>query len=252
MIALTSWPGWRSRLPLVAGAAGVVTVLGAMALGTSGAALPVVAVLALITLALVIAALADGSRGWRRATLAARADHQGHPADAAARESMLHALEQIRAHADDPAAVAALAARQEATLRGAPSADEELLAALTHVARDVERAHPGVTVDVTALDEAVTEPAPPVLLDAVRDAITDAARHAGPRVQVQAECDDDEVTVWVSDAGPGFAPGDAPAERRDALDRVRARVEGAGGEVVVASTRSGTEVMMSVPRRTAP
>ncbi len=175
-------------------------------------------------------------------------------------DSVLQTLALIQRRADDPAAVTQLARRQEHDLRDwlagrdRPGADAgTLAAALKRAAREVEEAHAGAAVDVVTVGDVPLTEALVVTVEAAREAMLNAARHAGPRVRVYAECEDEGVvTVFVRDTGPGFRLDDVPPERRGVRDAIVGRMDGVGGEAVIDSTEAGTEVMLRVPKRTTP
>lgn len=179
-------------------------------------------------------------------------------------DSVLQTLALIQRRAGDPAAVTQLARRQEHDLRdwlagrdragdGAEDGTDTLAAALKRAAREVEEAHAGATVDVVTVGDVPLTGPLGVTVEAAREAMLNAARHAGPRVRVYAECEDEGVvTVFVRDTGPGFRLDDVPPERRGVRDAIIGRMDGAGGEAVIDSTEAGTEVMLRIPKRVMP
>ncbi len=113
-------------------------------------------------------------------------------------------------------------------------------------------------VEVAAPAERVTLPAPAVaeLVAAVRAALDNVHRHAGPdaRAWVLLEDEGDGVRVTVRDDGAGFAPGRlAEAAGRGRLgvaQSMRGRVADLGGTTTIHSRPGeGTEVEFWVPRR---
>jgi signal transduction histidine kinase len=174
-------------------------------------------------------------------------------------DSVLQTLALIQVSADDAARTRALARRQERELRAwlygsARDAGAGMVRAeLTRACAEVEQLH-GIPVELVvvgadvAAGEGVGE-----LVAAVREAIVNAAKHSGAsRVDVYAECGDDELQVFVRDTGSGFDPEAVPADRRGLRDSVRARVERIGGRVAVTSAPGeGTEVELVLPLRAA-
>ena len=76
--------------------------------------------------------------------------------------------------------------------------------ALRAAAAEVEDAH-GVSVDVVAVGDATLDEALRPIVHATREAMTNAAKHAGTgRVDVYAEVTDGAVDVFVRDRGAGF------------------------------------------------
>ncbi len=110
-------------------------------------------------------------------------------------DSVLQTLALIQKSSHDPTTVARLARAQERDLRSwlyaGESTDESSLAgALRAAAAEVEDAH-GVSVDVVAVGDCdLDEPLRPIV-QATREAVTNAAKHAGTgRVDVYAEVTD--------------------------------------------------------------
>jgi signal transduction histidine kinase len=173
-------------------------------------------------------------------------------------DSVLQTLALIQRNAGDAATTARLARRQERELRAwlyggdAPAPGASLRAALEAQAADVEDAH-GVAVEVVVVGDAPVDAVGESLLAAVREAIVNAAKHAGvDRVDVYAEIDAEAIEAFVRDQGRGFDPAAVPVDRRGLRDSIRGRIERAGGTVEVRSAiGEGTEVELRVPRRTA-
>ena len=176
-------------------------------------------------------------------------------ADVAARvhDSVLQTLALIQRHAAEPRRVASLARRQERELRGWLYADRplgddgtSLIAALSTVAADVEEMQ-GVRVEIASSGDAAPESA---LVLAAREAMTNAAKHAGvEEIDVYVEVDEHAVTVFVRDRGAGFDPEATPADRRGIRESIEGRLERAGGTAVVTSVPGGgTEVELRLPR----
>lgn len=219
----------QDRWALAAGGAAAVTVLCAMALGTSAAALPVVGTLSLTALALLAAALAPLRRAWHDAAfLASRSAHDG-------------------------TASTAPTHRPTAPLVRPDTAPVTLADALTHAARDVERAHPGATVIiVTGADAPAWRDGLWPLVDAAHEAMTNAARHAGRRVRVEAHHNGGTTIVRVADTGRGFHLDVVPPDRRGIREGIVGRMQGEGGHATVVSTAGGTEVTLVLPAQAAP
>ena len=169
-------------------------------------------------------------------------------------DSVLQTLALIRKAADDPREVSRLARTQERELRGwlyAPTAahDVALAGALEQAAGEVEETH-GVAVEVVVVGDCPTSPPLVALVAATREALVNAAKHAGVQsVSVYAEVADDRVEVFVRDRGCGFEPADVPDDRYGLAQSVVGRMERHGGRGVVRSRPGeGTEVRLEVPR----
>jgi signal transduction histidine kinase len=169
-------------------------------------------------------------------------------------DSVLPTPALIQRAAADPREVSRLARVQERELRSwlyrpAPSPAAVLSAVLEQGAAEVEEAH-GVPVEVVHVGDAPHEGAVVALAAAAREAVVNAAKHAeAALVQVYAEVEPEQATVFVRDRGKGFDPELVPEDRYGLRESVVGRVERAGGTAVVRSTPGeGTEVRLQVPR----
>lgn len=177
---------------------------------------------------------------------------------AALHDSVLQTLALIQRRSHDPGEVSLLARRQERDLRDwlagraglGGGQGPTLAAALKDAAADVEGAYP-VTVEVVTVGDLPVDGAIQAIVAAAREAMVNAAKHAGvPVVAVYAEVDDDAVTVFVRDRGGGFDPAVVPADRRGIAESIVGRMQRAGGTAAIkAAPGSGTEVVLSLPRR---
>jgi signal transduction histidine kinase len=190
-----------------------------------------------------------GAEREERIRVEERADVAAHLHD-----SVLQTLALIQKSSHDPATVARLARAQERDLRSwlyaGESTDESSLAgALRAAAAEVEDAH-GISVDVVAVGDCeLTEPLRPVV-QATREAVTNAAKHAGTgRVDVYAEVSADAVDVFVRDRGAGFSLDEVPQDRYGVRRSILDRMERHGGTAEVRSAPGdGTEVRLHLPR----
>jgi signal transduction histidine kinase/phage shock protein PspC (stress-responsive transcriptional regulator) len=190
-----------------------------------------------------------GAEREERIRVEERADVAAHLHD-----SVLQTLALIQKSSHDPATVARLARAQERDLRSwlyaGESTDESSVAgALRSAAAEVEDTH-GVSVDVVAVGDCeLTEALKPVV-QATREAVTNAAKHAGTgRIDVYAEVTSDAVDVFVRDRGAGFSLDDVPEDRYGVRRSILDRMERHGGTAEVRSTPgSGTEVRLHLPR----
>lgn len=165
-------------------------------------------------------------------------------------DSVLQTLALVQKRADDPRAVATLARRQERELRAwlsdAPQArpDERLADALRAAAADVELTF-GTPVEVVTVGDRALDDRHRALVAAAREALSNAARHAGDQgaISVFAEHADGRTEVFVRDRGPGFDPESVPADRRGVRESIVGRMDRHGGTAVVhSSPDTGTEV----------
>nr|WP_018330988.1 ATP-binding protein [Actinomycetospora chiangmaiensis] len=179
-------------------------------------------------------------------------------------DSVLQTLALIQRHtevAGDETAreVRRLARRQERELRDwlyRETADDDEAAqatcfgaALRAAAGEVEDAF-AVSVAPVIVGEAAFDVRTAALVAAAREAMTNAAKHAGvDEVSVYAECEDGTVSVFVRDRGTGFEPDAVPDDRHGLADSIRARVERHGGTVRLRTAPGeGTEVGLTMPR----
>jgi signal transduction histidine kinase len=191
--------------------------------------------------------LADERR--QRIRTQAHADLAAHLHD-----SVLQTLALIQKQAQDPREVVRLARSQERDLRGflygdvAP-ADESLAAALRRLAADVEDDH-RVPVEVVTVGDGPLDDGVRALLAAAREAMVNAARHAGAHtVDVYAEVDPAAVTVFVRDRGQGFDLSEVPDDRMGVRHSIVGRMERHGGRATVRTTPGeGTEVRLQMGR----
>jgi signal transduction histidine kinase len=166
-------------------------------------------------------------------------------------DSMLQTLTLIQRRADDPEEVLRLVRRSERKLRGwlyTPSVPESLRAAILALAADAEDTY-AVNVDVVMVGEATTTPAVDALVQAVREAVVNAAKHSGAtQISVYAEAGAEDITVFVRDRGRGFEVDEIPADRFGVRESVVARMQRHGGEAEIRSTPgNGTEVRLRLP-----
>jgi signal transduction histidine kinase len=247
-IALGPWGG------LVAG-----VVLGlARWVGTGLDDLPPPAALSLLSTG-VLYALAGGGAGivmdrLRRAEREIAAARAREEVARTLHDGVLQTLAVVQRRAPD-GELAALARTQERELReflfGVDRAPGDLLAELRREAHSAERRH-DLAVTVTAVDEPDAIPADAVsaVVGAVREALTNAAKHGGAAevVVFVDPGDDDGLFVSVHDDGCGFDPATTP-EGVGLGRSIRGRIAEVGGRVEVASGPGhGTEVRIHLAR----
>jgi signal transduction histidine kinase len=164
-------------------------------------------------------------------------------------DSVLQTLALIQRNADSPREVARLARGQERELRtllyGDRTASGRFATAVRDAAAEVEDAY-GLHVDAVVVGDAALDADLAALVQAGREAMVNAAKHAGVDVvDVYAEADLSEVLLYVRDRGRGFEPGQVPDDRHGLSGSIRERVERHGGTVRVRSTvGAGTEIEM--------
>jgi signal transduction histidine kinase len=169
-------------------------------------------------------------------------------------DSVLQTLALIQRHADEPQAVSRLARSQERELRTwlyepAAAAGGTWAGLVAGMVADVESDH-ALTVDPVVVGDAPVDDALAALGAATREALVNAAKHAGvPSADLYTEVTADRVSVFVRDRGKGFDPDEVPADRRGLRDSVTGRLARVGGTAVVRSAPGeGTEVELVLPR----
>jgi signal transduction histidine kinase len=173
-------------------------------------------------------------------------------------DSVLQTLALIQKRAADPREVAGLARRQERELRSwllkrpGEAERESVAGALERAAADVEELH-GVPIEVVTVGDAPLNTCLEALVQAAREAMTNAAKFAGSeRVDLYAEVAEDRVEVFVRDRGVGFDLDAIPDDRRGVRDSIIARMDRHHGHASVKSSPGeGTEVELVMGRADA-
>jgi signal transduction histidine kinase len=173
-------------------------------------------------------------------------------ADLAARvhDSVLQTLTLIQ---KDPGDARRLARRQERELRAwlypdrEPAAEGTLAGAVESAAAEVEELH-GVRVEVVRTGDAPLDERAQALALAAREAMVNAARHAGvDEVSVFLDAGDGRVSLYVRDRGIGFDPETVAPDRRGVAESIRGRMERVGGTAHIVSTPGeGTDVELEL------
>lgn len=171
-------------------------------------------------------------------------------------DSVLQTLALIQKRTDNPSEVLRLARSQERELRswlfssGAAS-DSSLAQELRAVAGEVEDTH---TVAVSPVivgdaDLALEPETGRALVGATREALVNAAKHSGQSdINLYAEVEPGQISVFVRDRGKGFDPEEVPQDRQGIARSIKARVLRRGGQVQIKSEiGKGTEVRIIMP-----
>lgn len=172
-------------------------------------------------------------------------------------DSVLQSLALIQ-RASSPQEMSALARAQERDLRawlfGYGAAGEDgagsLRAAVEELAGRVERMQ-HVPVEAVVVGDCPVDERVRALVDAMGEATTNAARHAGASsISLYAEVEPEAITAFVRDQGRGFDPERVPGDRRGIAESIRGRMERAGGAASIESGPGrGTEVRLRLPGR---
>ncbi|QYM63717.1 ATP-binding protein [Microbacterium sp. Se5.02b] len=164
-------------------------------------------------------------------------------------DSVLQTLALIQNRAGASSEAARLARAQERELRawlydGDAPADSDLPTDLRDYAGALELDYP-VRIDVVSAGLSA-ERASGELAAAAREAILNAARHAGGEISVYIEGSATSVDVFIRDRGAGFSLDDVPSDRLGVRESIIGRMRRAGGSGAVRSDEHGTEVHLSI------
>ncbi|MCP2635221.1 PspC domain-containing protein [Microbacterium sp. HD4P20] len=161
-------------------------------------------------------------------------------------DSVLQTLALIQNRSEASSDVARLARAQERELRawlydGDAPADSDLPTDLRDYGAALELDYP-VRIDVVSAG-LPAERASGEVAAASREAMLNAARHAGGDVSVYIEGNADAVDVFVRDRGPGFDLESVPADRLGIRESIIGRMRRAGGSATIRrGAGGGTEV----------
>ena len=255
--------GWALWVRILVGALLLIIGIGAFlaandafaAVGQVGIAVLATALGGALLFGPWIVRLATQLREERRERIRSeeRADMAAHLHD-----SVLQTLALIQRHADAPQESRSLARRQERELRAwlyderrradAGGAPATLAAALDTMADEVEADHRGVEVGVVLVGDCSLDPGIGALVDAIREAVVNAAKHSGePEVSVYVEVDDGRVEAFVRDRGHGFDTGAVDGDRQGIAQSIVRRMARHGGRALVHSAPGeGTEVSFEI------
>lgn len=235
---------------VVLGGLGVVASQGDLWASLRGLA---AAILALVGIGLVLLPFAlawwRGLAAERRARI--RSEERAEVA-AQVHDSVLQTLTLIQRAAHDPDEVVRLARTEERALRRwlyAPTADasQTLVGALESEVAAVEGMF-ACAVEVVHVGDVARDDRVDALVAATREAVVNAAKHAGGQVSVFVECGRDVVEVFVRDRGPGFDPDAVPGDRLGLRESVVGRMTRVGGAARIRSAPGeGAEVALTLP-----
>jgi len=162
-------------------------------------------------------------------------------------DSVLQTLALIQNRAGASSEVARIARAQERELRdwlfvGDAPVVADLATELRDIAAAIELDYP-VRIDVVAAGVSVDNSSGS-LVAAAREAMLNAARHAGGEVSVYVETPPGAIDVFVRDRGPGVDLSSLPADRLGIRESIIGRMSRAGGAATVrpGTGGSGTEV----------
>lgn len=197
----------------------------------------------------LIAERAAGAREAERADIAAHLH-----------DSVLQTLALIQQRSEPSSEVARIARRQERELRewlfrgadgGAAAPRESAEAELREHAAGLEAVF-AVQFEVVAVGQTTVAPEP--LIAAAREAMLNAARHAGGSVTVYLETTGDRVSIDITDRGPGLDFEAMPEGRMGVRESILGRIDRAGGTASIkpGPGGAGTTVRLSIARDPEP
>jgi signal transduction histidine kinase len=105
-----------------------------------------------------------------------------------------------------------------------------------------------ITVEVVVVGDAETNDKVVALVAAAREALVNAARHAGVEtVSLYAEVEEDQLSVFVRDRGAGFDPEHIDDHRHGVRGSIVGRMQRHGGKAEIRSAPGeGTEVRLTM------
>jgi signal transduction histidine kinase len=164
-------------------------------------------------------------------------------------DSVLQTLALIQNRAGASSEAARLARAQERELRawlydGDAPADSDLATDLRDYAGALELDYP-VHIEVVSAGLS-TERASGELAAAAREAMLNAARHAGGEISVYIEGAVTGVDVFIRDRGAGFELDRVPGDRLGVRQSIIGRMRRAGGSARVRSDEGGTEIHLQI------
>ena len=244
-------PRWRASAPVIRIASAAILIAEGILLliGQSQPAAAVVAVFLLVVGAAIlfiprVVALWNELVVERTARM-----RQEQRAEIAAHlhDSVLQTLALIQNRAGPQSEVARIARAQERELRdwlfaGTDPFAEDLGTELRSIATQLELEY-AVRIEVVTAGD-VTGIVSPALSGATREAMLNAARHAGGDVTVFVEAAPTAVDVFVRDHGPGFDLDRVPDGRLGVRESIVGRMTRAGGSAIVTTGADGTEIQL--------
>lgn len=170
-------------------------------------------------------------------------------------DSVLQTLALIQNRAGSEQDVVRLARAQERELRNWLYADPthqsgNLAERIRAVAAEIEDSY-GTPIDVVVVGDAELSARQEILAQAAREAVLNAAKHAGGNISVYLEAAPTGSTIFVRDRGSGFDPETIPEDRMGIRVSLYSRMDRHGGEVSIRSNPEGTEVKLVMPEQEA-
>jgi signal transduction histidine kinase len=170
-------------------------------------------------------------------------------------DSVLQTLALIQNRAGASSEVARIARAQERELRdwlfaGTATVGDDLATELRDAAAAIELDYPA-RIDIVTAGESSGAPSA-ALVAAAREAMVNAARHAGGEVSVYVELSASAADVYIRDRGPGVDLATLPDDRLGIRESIVGRMTRAGGTATVGPGIGGvgTEVHLHLDNQT--
>ncbi|HEX6683795.1 MAG TPA: PspC domain-containing protein [Candidatus Limnocylindrales bacterium] len=168
-------------------------------------------------------------------------------------DQVLHTLALIQRNAGDSTTVQRLARGQERSLRNwlyqpTGSPNEHFAAALEQASAEIEDTY-GLTVETVVVGDRQVDERVAALVAAAREAMVNAARHAGVRtISLYAEAEPSQLSVFVRDRGVGFDLETVDDMRHGVRGSIIGRMDRHGGRAEIRSEPGeGTEIRLHLP-----
>ncbi len=258
VVSETDRRGFMLRL-IGGGALVVVGVIGSVAVLSPLSIAPVLAGFLYALLALAGFIVVSAPMLWRMFSQL-RSEREGRIREqeraelaAMVHDQVLHTLALIQRNAGDERTVQRLARGQERALRNwlyTPTASptERFSAAVEEVVAEVEDSY-AVAVESVVVGDRPVEERIGALVAASREALVNAARHAGVRtLSLYAEVEPHQSSVFVRDRGIGFDLTLIDHERHGVRGSIIGRMRRHGGTAdIITEVGAGTEVRLIMP-----
>jgi signal transduction histidine kinase len=128
--------------------------------------------------------------------------------------------------------------------------DDHIGAVVEAMAARLEQSHQ-VVIDTVVVGDCAVDDQIRALVDACREAITNAAKHSGlDALSLYVEVEADAINAYVRDHGRGFVLDQVPSHRRGIASSIQGRMQRHRGSATITSApEKGTEVHLYMPRR---
>lgn len=166
-------------------------------------------------------------------------------------DSVLQTLTLIRAGAENPSRVRALALTQERELRSwlygsNHEAETSTAQALRNAVIDIEGTY-GIPIDLVTVGDTPPRAHELALVAAGAEALKNAVRHGKPPVSAYLEIGPKQAELFIKDRGDGFDLDAIPHDRHGVRGSIIGRIERLGGHATIRTLANGTEIHLRIP-----